>query len=148
VPWKGRLTVYLLPDAAALKSFIRQIEKRSPRPKTGVAIGGGEAPHVAVAMGVGGDNAPETVASLFMATVLIQNRAKTEQLPEWLTGGFARTTVAQGVPATARKRAAAKLNLPVTAAWNADMPSEKEIWCRPASPSVSFMAKARTLASC
>lgn len=126
VPWNGKLVVYVLADAPALKSFIRQVEKRSPQAEEiGTAKLDKDSAHVAVMIWAGKD-APqmEAVAIQRLGGALLADRAKTDRLPEWLVAGFARAAVASGTPAGPRKREIQKLGLPVTAAWTPEVPVE------------------------
>lgn len=112
-PWTGKLTVYLFTDRGQFRSFIRQVEKRSPDEGENSSIHAtGEAPHVAVAPGQSKEAAtPETQAGYDVAVAVMSARAKGTPLPEWLTQGFARATAARAAntPASVRKRVARQL---------------------------------------
>ncbi len=123
-PWTGRLTVYVFTDRGQYRSFVRQIEKRSPEEgDQSSANVRGDTPHVAVAPGSGRD-APtaDAEAGYRVAAAVLTSRARGAELPEWLTLGFARATAAQasGTPASVRKRAARQLagRLKASDAWN------------------------------
>ena len=103
--WPGKLAVYVFADRGQFRSFVRQIEKRSPEDADhSSASVQGETPHIAVAPGQGRDTA-DTQAGYDVASGLLTIRAKGTQLPEWLTQGFARATAAQAAntPAGVRK---------------------------------------------
>jgi len=124
-PWPGKLTVFVLADQAELKSFIRQIEKRSPLPEeTGSAVWRSETPHLAIAIPAAKEPALEVSAGQQLTTALLYSRARSQDVPDWLLNGFAKATANQGSPAAPRKRHIAKLNVPATAAWNPDVPAE------------------------
>lgn len=112
-PWTGKLTVYVFSDRGQFRSFVRQIEKRSPDDGEQASMRlEGDAPHIAVAAGQGKDAVtPDTQAGYQVALALLSARSKGTQLPEWLTQGFARATSAQaaGTPASVRKRVARQL---------------------------------------
>jgi hypothetical protein len=109
-PWTGKLTVYVFTDRGQFRSFVRQVEKRSPDEGENSSIAAtGETPHIAVAPGQSKEAAtPETQAGYDAAVALMAARAKGTPLPEWLTQGFARATAARtaNTPASVRKRAA------------------------------------------
>jgi hypothetical protein len=112
-PWTGKLAVYVFADRGQLRSFIRQIEKRSPDDGEQSSVSaGGDTPHIAVAPGQGKEAAtPDTQAGYDVALALLAARAKGAPVPEWLTQGFARATAAQAAntPASVRKRVARQL---------------------------------------
>jgi hypothetical protein len=112
-PWPGKLAVYVFADRGQFRSFVRQIEKRSPDDgDQGSAKVQGETPHIAVAPGQGRDAVTaDTQAGYEVAVALMAVRSKGTQLPEWLTQGFARATAAQAAnsPAGVRKRVARQL---------------------------------------
>jgi hypothetical protein len=112
-PWRGKLTVYVFADRGQFRSFVRQIEKRSPDDgEQGSANVSGDVPHIAVAPGQGKDAVTADLQGGYeVATALMAIRAKGTQLPEWLTQGFARATAAQAAnaPAGVRKRVARQL---------------------------------------
>jgi hypothetical protein len=107
-PWTGKLTVYIIADRGQYRSFIRQVEKRSPDDgEPGSRVVSGETPHVAVAPPQGKDApTPEVQAGYEVAIALLSVRAKGAPVPEWITQGFARATAghAANSPASVRKR--------------------------------------------
>jgi len=123
-PWTGKLTVYVFADRGQFRSFVRQVEKRSPdEGEQGSVNAGGDTPHVAVSPGQGKD-APtaEAEAGFRVAAAVLTAKAKGTELPEWLTLGFARATAVQAAnsPPGVRKRAARQLagRLKAADAWN------------------------------
>jgi hypothetical protein len=112
-PWNGKLAVYVFIDRSQFRSFIRQVEKRSPDDaEQSSQIITGELPHVAVSPVQGKDAVTaDTLAGHEVAIALMSARGKGTKLPEWLTQGFARATAAQaaGMPASVRKRVARQL---------------------------------------
>jgi hypothetical protein len=130
-PWTGKLTVYVFGDRTRYRSFVRQIQKRSPdESEQGSFDVKGDTPHVAVAPGKGRDGPmAETEAGLQLAAALLAGRAKEVPLPEWLVVGFGRATAAQAanLPPAARKRTARELarRLRPTDAWNEALPAEQ-----------------------
>jgi hypothetical protein len=112
-PWPGKLAVHVFADRAQFRSFVRQVEKRSPDDaEQGSKVVTGDAPHVAAAPGKGRD-APtaETEAGYQLAAALLAARAKDVPLPEWLVVGFGRATaaLAANTPPAVRKRTAREL---------------------------------------
>jgi hypothetical protein len=112
-PWMGKLAIYVFTDRGQFRSFVRQVEKRSPDEGENSSIEAtGETPHIAVAPGQSKEAAtPETQAGYDVAVAVLSARAKGTPLPEWLTQGFARATAARtaNTPASVRKRAARQL---------------------------------------
>src|SRR5262245_8885208 len=112
-PWTGKLTMYVFADRADFRSFVRQVEKRSPdEAELGSFRLSGDTPHAAAGPGKGKD-APtlEAQAGHQLAAALLATRAKNVPLPEWLVTGFAKATAAHAAGTTAgnRKRAARTL---------------------------------------
>jgi hypothetical protein len=132
-PWPGKLTVYVFADRGQFRSFVRQIEKRSPDDgEQASASIPGDLPHIAVAPGQGKDAVTaDTQAGYEVATALMTIRAKGTQLPEWLTQGFARATAAQAAntPAGVRKRVARQLagRAKPVEAWNDTLSIEQRL---------------------
>jgi len=129
-PWSGKLAVYVFNDRADYRSFVRQVEKRSPdEPELGSFRLSDEIPHAAAGPGKGKD-APtmEAQAGYQLAAALVAARAKNVPVPEWLVTGFAKATTAHaaGTSAGNRKRAARNLGLRFKAsdAWNDMVPIE------------------------
>jgi hypothetical protein len=129
-PWSGKLAVYAFGDRADFRSFVRQVEKRSPdETELGSFRFTDDTPHAAAGPGKGKD-APtlEQQAGYQLAAALLTARAKTVPLPEWLVTGFAKATAAHAAGTTAggRKRAARNLGLRFKAsdAWNELAPAE------------------------
>jgi hypothetical protein len=95
VPFKGKMTVYLLADPEHIVAFIRRIEKRRPM---GMEKGSwsSDDDRLFVAAGPPRDkNDPpvEVQAAQLMATVLLQRKAgKGTILPHWLSAGYGRAT--------------------------------------------------------
>jgi hypothetical protein len=125
-PWKGKTAVFVLKDAAAYRSYARQIAKRRPgADETNSADLKGETPTMAIHAGAFKEPASfDAALQQRLATSLIGLRAKTEKLPDWVAVGFAKATLVQGTSVGPRKRAIIKLNLPASAAWNNDVPTE------------------------
>ncbi len=132
-PWPGKLTIYAFADRGQFRSFVRQIEKRSPDDaEQGSAKVQGDEPHIAVAPGQGKDAVTaDTEAGYEVAAALLTIRAKGTQLPEWLTLGFARATAAQAAktPAGVRKRVARQLagRAKPIEAWNDSLSIEQRL---------------------
>lgn len=95
-PWPGKLTVYLIPDRQQFRSFVRQVEKRSPDDsEQSSQMLSGETPHVAVGPGRSASAASlEAQAGNEIATAVLATKMKAVPLPEWVTAGFARTVTA------------------------------------------------------
>jgi hypothetical protein len=112
-PWTGKLTLYIFSDRGQFRSFVRQIEKRSPDDAEQSSIDAvGDIPHVAVGPGQGKDAVTaDTQAGYDVAMALLSAKAKATKLPEWLSQGFVRATTAQAAntPASVRKRVARQL---------------------------------------
>src|SRR5207247_2499447 len=123
-PWTGKLAVYVFTDRGQFRSFVRQIEKRSPDDaETATASARGDTPHVAVGPGQGKDAvSAEVQAGYEVAAALMSARARGTPLPEWLVRGFERATAAQAAnaPAGVRKRVPRQLagRLKAADAWN------------------------------
>lgn len=129
-PWSGKLAVYVFSDRADFRSFVRQVEKRSPDDaELGSFRLRDDMPHAAAGPGKGKD-APtaEAQAGYQLAAALLAARAKNVPLPEWLVTGFAKATAAHagGMSAGNRKRAARNLGLRFKASdtWNDMVPLE------------------------
>jgi hypothetical protein len=107
-PWTGKLAVYVFVDRGQFRSFIRQIEKRSPDDaELTTANVTGDAPHMAIGPVQGKDAVTlETQAGNQLATAVLSARARGAPLPEWLTLGFERATAAHAANtvASVRKR--------------------------------------------
>lgn len=132
-PWLGKLTVYVFADRGQFRSFVRQVERRSPdEDESGSHDVKSEAPFVAVGPGKGKDAAtPEAQAGLDLAGALLASRVKVVQLPGWLVEGFGRATVTQGTPAAAsRKAQVVRLGRAARDAWNDALPAEQRpaVW--------------------
>jgi hypothetical protein len=132
-PWTGKLAVYVFSERSQYRSFVRQVEKRSPddgeQSSNSVS---GDTPHVAVSPGQAKDApSPDAAAGQEIAIALITARSKSTPLPEWLTQGFARATAAQAanLPAGVRKRGARQLagRLKPSEAWNEMLPFEQRL---------------------
>jgi hypothetical protein len=132
-PWTGKLAVYVFADRSQFRSFVRQIEKRSPDDgEQASRITSGETPHIAVGPGQGKDAAtPEVQASYEVAAAVLAARAKATPVPDWLVQGFARATAAQATntPAGVRKRGARQLvgRLKPSEAWNEMLSIEQRL---------------------
>jgi hypothetical protein len=129
-PWAGKMAVHVFADRTQQRSFIRQVEKRSPNDaEQGSHVVAGDAPHVAAAPGKGRD-APtaDAEAGYQMAAALLAARAKVVPLPEWLVVGFGRATAAQAAnaPPGVRKRVPRELarRFKAADAWNDALPAE------------------------
>lgn len=130
-PWPGKLAVYALDDRAQFRSFVRQIEKRSPdEAEQGSQSLRSDVPHVAAGPGKDKNgNSVETQAGLDVAAAVLAGRAKAAPLPEWVVVGFGRATAAHaaGQSAGVRKKAAKDLiraRLKPRDAWNEEIPRE------------------------
>ncbi|MBY0232070.1 MAG: hypothetical protein K2W96_22530 [Gemmataceae bacterium] len=94
----GKITAYLLPDEAALKSFSRRVETR----KADAGATGSYSPdddrlHVAGFAGEGGT--AEMRAGEMVASLLLRRKAGlATNLPEWLVQGFGRATTYRVFP--------------------------------------------------
>jgi hypothetical protein len=123
-PWTGKLAVYVFTDRGQLRSFIRQVEKRSPDDaELATASVTGDTPHLAIGPGQGKDTVTlETQAGYQVAAAVLSARARGAPLPEWLTLGFERATAAQAANTAAgvRKRVPRQLagRYKAADAWN------------------------------
>jgi hypothetical protein len=123
-PWNGKLAVYVLPDRGQFRSFVRQVEKRSPdEAEQGSAKARGDTPHIVVGPGQGKDAAtPDMQAGYEVAAAMLSARARGTTLPEWLVQGFSRATAAHAANAapSVRKRVGRQLagRLKAAEAWN------------------------------
>jgi hypothetical protein len=126
-PWSGKLTVYVFADRSQFRSFVRQVEQRSPdEGEAGSHDVKSATPFVAVGPGKGKEATPEAQAGLELAATLLAGRAKSVQLPDWLVEGFSRATVTQGTPAAAsRKSQVVKLGRAARDAWNEALPTDQ-----------------------
>jgi hypothetical protein len=123
-PWTGKLAVYILPDRGQFRSFVRQVEKRSPddAEQSSTSIRG-DTPHIVVGPGQGKDAVtPDTQAGYEVAAALLSARGRGTALPEWLVQGFSRATSAQAanIAPSIRKKLARQLagRLKAADAWN------------------------------
>lgn len=132
--WPGKLAVYVFEDRAQFRSFVRQVEKRSPdEAEQGSQSLRGDVPHVAVGPGKDKSGNPvETQGGLEVAAAILAGRAKAVPLPEWVVVGFGRATAAHaaGQSAGLRKKAAKDLiraRLRPRDAWNEEVPREQRM---------------------
>jgi len=129
-PWLGKLAVYVFNERADFRSFVRQVEKRSPdEAELGSFRLSGDTPEAAAGPGKGKDApAAEVQDGYQLAAALLAARAKNVPLPEWLVTGFAKATAAHAAGMTSgnRKRAARNLGIRFKAsdAWGDTAPSE------------------------
>lgn len=109
-PWPGKLAVYLVPERQQFRSFVRQVEKRSPDDtEQGSQMLSGETPHIAVGPGRSASAAAlETQAGHEIAAAVLTARMKAVPLPEWIVAGFSRAAAARAANQTpnVRKKAA------------------------------------------
>ncbi|MCE9561484.1 MAG: hypothetical protein K8U57_05465 [Planctomycetes bacterium] len=91
--WKGKLTIYVIPDTRDFKSFMRTVVMKDPQ---GVYFDlRTEDPFVADPVDV---SAKATEADQFaavattVAAAFLKARGSTASMPDWLEGGFARVT--------------------------------------------------------
>jgi len=129
-PWTGKLAVYVFADRADFRSFVRQVEKRSPDDaELGTYRLSGDTPHLAAGPGKGKDApTPEVQAGHQLAAVLLAARARNVPLPEWVVTGFAKATTAHaaGTSSGVRKRSARALatRFKVSEVWSDTAPAE------------------------
>jgi hypothetical protein len=122
--WTGKLAIYVLADRGQYRSFVRQVEKRSPdEGETSSRVVTGESPHIAVAPPQGKEAVTtETQVGYDVAVALMSVRSKNSPVPEWVTQGFARATAAHAAnsPASVRKRVARQMagRLKPAEVWN------------------------------
>ncbi len=108
VPFKGHVTVYLLPEADQMDPFIRRVEKRRP---LGQAKGSFSAAddklHVAGAPPREKTDPPvEVQAAQQVASLMLQRKAGISTiLPYWLVNGFGRATYYRVAPDQAAVKA-------------------------------------------
>lgn len=113
VPFKNRVTVYLLPEADTIDSFIRRVEKRRPLGKEkGSFNSDDDKLHAAAAPPREKSDPPvEVQAAQQIASMMLQRRAGNSTiLPYWLLNGFGRAAyyrVMPNHPAVKAERAAA-----------------------------------------
>src|SRR5688572_16785753 len=105
-PWPGKLTVYVLTDAAQFTNFVRRIEQR--RPDKGVTYTlslRGDFPYAVYSVGAGERVSDADVtaeaAAVVGAAVLNRKAGAGADVPEWLELGFGRAAAvrADGNPA-------------------------------------------------
>jgi hypothetical protein len=95
VPFKGKMTVYLLSEPEHMVAFIRRVEKRRPlEMEKGSWSAADDKLFVAAAPSRDKNDIPvEVQAAQLMATVLLQRKAgKGTILPHWLSAGYGRAT--------------------------------------------------------
>ena len=101
IPFKRHVTVYLLPEADMIDSFIRRIEKRRPQGREKGSINADD-DRLHVAAGPPRektDPAVEIQAAQQVAALMLQRRAgKSTILPYWLLNGFGRATYYRVMP--------------------------------------------------
>jgi hypothetical protein len=120
-------------DRSQFRSFVRQIEKRSPDDaESATRMATGDTPHIAVGPGQGKEAATvESQAGHEVAAAVLSARAAGAPLPEWLVLGFSRATAAQATntPAGVRKRVARQLagRLKPAEAWNDTLPLDQRL---------------------
>jgi hypothetical protein len=127
VPFKGRVTVYLLPEADMIDTFIRRIEKRRPlgREKGSLSPDDDKLFVAAAPPRQNTDPPVEVAAAQLVASLVLQRKAGNgTQLPDWLLSGFGRATYYRVSGATnkavaADRQAAARL---------ARMRSAQDVW--------------------
>ena len=101
VPFKSRVTVYLLPEADTIDTFIRRVEKRRLLGKEkGSFNSDDDKLHVAAAPPREKSEPPVAVqAAQQLASLMLQRRAgKSTNLPYWLLNGFGRATYYRVMP--------------------------------------------------
>jgi hypothetical protein len=95
VPFKAKLTVYLLPQEEQVPSFIRRVEKRRPlgKEKGSYSAEDGKLHVVAAVPSEKSDPPIEVQAAQQVASLLLQRKAGVRTiLPYWLVSGFGRAT--------------------------------------------------------
>lgn len=100
-PFKGVLTIYLLPDGEQVNTFIRRIEKRRPLGReNGTFSVEDDRLHIAAGPPRDSSDPPiEVYAAQQVASVLLQRKAgKSTILPYWLLSGFGRATYYRLMP--------------------------------------------------
>lgn len=132
-PWAGKLAVYVFTDRGQLRSFIRQVEKRSPdEAELSTSNVNGDAPHLAIGPGRGKE-APtlDVQAGYEVAAAVLAARARGAPLPEWLVQGFERATAAHATntAASVRKRVPRQLatRYKPSDAWNDTLTPEQRL---------------------
>jgi hypothetical protein len=91
--WAGKLTVYVLPDARAYKSFVQQGLKGSPTARETYRLDlKGNTPAVVVGAGVGQKptDAQLTAEAAAVVGAAVLDKAYEVTLPDWLRVGFGR----------------------------------------------------------
>lgn len=133
-PWAGKLTVYLFADRQQFRSFVRQIEKRSPDDSEQTSqVVSGNAPHVAVGPGRASSAASvESQAGAGIASAVLSARMRAAPLPDWVTTGFARAVTARAANQSpnVRKKAARDLvraRVRPREAWGDALPEEQRL---------------------
>lgn len=91
--WKGKLTLYLLPESRDFKGFMRGVVQRDPsgvfmdlRSDTPFVVDPVEVP----AKATDADHAASTAVTV--AAAFLRARGSTAATPDWLEGGFSRVT--------------------------------------------------------
>ncbi len=99
-PFKGHLTVYLLPQADLLDTFIRRVEKRRPlAQQKGSFAADDEKLHVSAVPREKPDPPIEVQAGQQIASLMLQRKAGlSTNLPYWLVNGFGRATYFRNSP--------------------------------------------------
>jgi hypothetical protein len=91
--WKGKLTLYLLPEPRDFKGYMRGVVQRDP---SGVFMDlRGDMPFVVDPVEVAGkatDVEHAAAVSVTVSVAMMRARAGTAAVPDWLEGGFARVT--------------------------------------------------------
>jgi hypothetical protein len=99
-PFKGILTIYLLPNSEQINTFIRRIEKRRPLGRENGTYSVDD-DRLFIAVGPRDKSEPpiEVYAAQQVASVLLQRKVgKSTILPYWLLSGFGRATYYRLMP--------------------------------------------------
>jgi len=102
--WKGKLTVFLIPEKADYDKFIRRVERRYPEEgEHGSAVVRSDEPHVVAGPPRAADGPPADAHAGEQVAIALMIKKVNADLPFWVRSGFGRATAMQA--ATPEKRA-------------------------------------------
>ncbi len=143
-PWKGKLTVYFLPDSDEFKTFMRRVLQTAPE---GAYIDiRAEPAHIVDPAELPGK---PTDVDLYAATaarvageVLKGKGTATQVIPTWLRDGFGRVTVARAEGTTSKRYTAMKsaARLAVLGPKGGKPPALADVWADSKAPTTEALA--------